>query len=60
MQRTDLQDTTPEFHLEYVRLMRLKSVLWKINRVIELSEMSMRAFPEQTKRAVRLKMKNRS
>ncbi|MBI1756360.1 MAG: hypothetical protein HY248_03010 [Fimbriimonas ginsengisoli] len=50
MRRTDLMDTTPEAHLARLRLLREKSVEWRIQKTFELVDMSRAMFPEQTRR----------
>lgn len=43
-------DTTPEAHLARLRLLREKSVEWRIQKTFELVDMSRAMFPEQTRR----------
>jgi hypothetical protein len=52
MQRTDLQDTSPEMHRLMVKMLREKSVEWRIQKTFELVDQSRFMFPEQTLRAI--------
>jgi hypothetical protein len=59
MERTDLQDTTPEMHRIYVQLLRDKGPEWRVQRAFELTQWSIDMFPEQTKEAIRKSMKRK-
>ncbi|MFZ4507856.1 MAG: hypothetical protein ACOYON_09200 [Fimbriimonas sp.] len=56
MKRTDLLDTSPEIHLMRIQLLREKTVDWRIQKAFELTDISRRLFPEQTRRALRKEM----
>lgn len=53
MQRTDLLDTSLEMHRQRIALLREKGPEWRLQKALELSELSIKTFPEQTKRAIR-------
>lgn len=52
-------DTSPELHQLQMQLLRAKSPASKIQKTIELIDLSRSMFPEQTKRAIRESMKRR-
>ena len=52
MQRTDQMDTSPEIHRFRVELLREKTPEWRIMKAFELTDMSRRMFPDQTRRAL--------
>jgi len=59
VERTDLLDTSPEMHQAQLRLLQSKSPEWKIQKTLELIDLSRTLFPEQTKRAIRESMKRK-
>lgn len=54
MERTDLMDTSIEMHKARLRLLREKGPQWRIDKTIELSEMSIEAFRKQTIRKLKV------
>ena len=52
VQRTDLQDTSREAHLQYVKLLREKGVEWRIKKTLELVDMNRSLYAEQTRQAL--------
>jgi hypothetical protein len=57
MERTDLLDTDIRVHRLRIKLLREKSPDWRLQKAIELSDMSRQAFPEQTLRALKKSMR---
>lgn len=60
MERTDLLDTSIEAHKKRIALLREKGPDWRIEKMLELCEFGLSAFPEQTKHAIRKSMRARN